>query len=302
MVVIILMISVIFPMNSQNCEFQENKKRKLGTRLSKQKKELLFKQSRYFMISDQKSFFKYMEANSNPYYEKAKEFLEREQGQSIKELRNKYDERHHIIPSNCGGPDEAWNLVYVTYDEHALLHQLRYQVYGEQADKIAALSRMSIPDNLKAFKSERALLGHQTMKLQNKGFYNSEIQRANGKKSGGKKTANREIGFLNQVKNSNKSLFEKNLLLIFRETAKKSSPEIVVVKLPGGSIQRPGQFREVLLEHTPKDHSLWEKICNDKYFTSNFTKVLNTFIPEYEGKNTRFQYNCWFVEPDGWNL
>jgi hypothetical protein len=289
-------------MTFENYEFPENEKRKLGRRLPKQKKEFLLKQSRYSTVTDGNSFYEYMEENPNPYYEKAKELLQRQEGRDFNELKEKYDECHHIIPSNCGGPDEPRNLVFVTYAEHALLHELRYEVYGEQGDKIAALSRKSTPENFKAFKAERARLGHETMKRQNKAFYNSEIQQANGKKSGGKKTVNREKGFLNQVKNSNKSLFEKDLLLIFRETSKKSSAEIVVVKLPGGSVQRPGQFREVLLEHTPKNHFLWEKICNDKHFTSNFTKVLNTLIPEYEVQNTRPQYNCWFVEPDGWDV
>jgi len=45
-----------------------------------------------------------------------------------------YTERHHIIPTSQGGSDEEENIIDCTLREHALLHLLRYYIYGNRRD------------------------------------------------------------------------------------------------------------------------------------------------------------------------
>jgi hypothetical protein len=41
-------------------------------------------------------------------------------------------ERHHIIPSSCGGTNDEGNLVYLTTREHLICHRLLIRIYKNQ--------------------------------------------------------------------------------------------------------------------------------------------------------------------------
>lgn len=41
---------------------------------------------------------------------------------------------HHVIPLHTQGSPDAWNIIYVTKEEHHRAHELRYQVYQDISD------------------------------------------------------------------------------------------------------------------------------------------------------------------------
>lgn len=56
-------------------------------------------------------------------------------------------QKHHIIPLHAGGPDEAWNLVTVTVEDHVMAHRLRYFVYNQDGDERFLRFRYSLNTN-----------------------------------------------------------------------------------------------------------------------------------------------------------
>ena len=49
-----------------------------------------------------------------------------------------YTHKHHIIPRHAGGTDEPDNLVELTVEDHAIAHLVRYRIYGDDRDRVAA--------------------------------------------------------------------------------------------------------------------------------------------------------------------
>lgn len=43
--------------------------------------------------------------------------------------------KHHIQPRHAGGPDVSWNMVSLSYNDHAQAHQLLFECYGNLYDK-----------------------------------------------------------------------------------------------------------------------------------------------------------------------
>jgi len=50
-----------------------------------------------------------------------------------------YTHQHHIIPRHAGGTDDPSNLVELTIEDHAIAHEVRYRIYGDDRDRVAAL-------------------------------------------------------------------------------------------------------------------------------------------------------------------
>lgn len=49
-----------------------------------------------------------------------------------------YTHTHHIIPRHAGGTDDPSNLVELTIEDHAIAHEVRYRIYGDDRDRVAA--------------------------------------------------------------------------------------------------------------------------------------------------------------------
>lgn len=49
-----------------------------------------------------------------------------------------YTHKHHIIPRHAGGTDDSSNLVELTIEDHAIAHEVRYRIYGDDRDRVAA--------------------------------------------------------------------------------------------------------------------------------------------------------------------
>lgn len=68
--------------------------------------------------------------------------------QSIQESRENtyfpYSERHHIIPRCLGGTDEEDNLIYLTYREHFIAHNLLMKENPDNRNLILAVHFMSL--------------------------------------------------------------------------------------------------------------------------------------------------------------
>lgn len=48
--------------------------------------------------------------------------------------------KHHLKPKHLGGTDDPSNLLEVTVDEHALIHEARWYAYRQWQDKVAWLA------------------------------------------------------------------------------------------------------------------------------------------------------------------
>lgn len=48
---------------------------------------------------------------------------------AVAQLREKGNERHHIVPKSLGGSDNVENLVYLTYREHYICHKLLVKMH-----------------------------------------------------------------------------------------------------------------------------------------------------------------------------
>ena len=260
-------------------------------RKSKNEKEKLFQLGPYAQVDDRKSLMEHLRKDENPYHERCLKLMEREKSLINVSL---YDEQHHIIPTSEGGPDEPWNLVHVTYAEHCELHKVRYSLYQLVSDKNAYLARENLPVDFKQLKTESSLRGHDTMKRENIGWYNTEVQRELGKRSGGKKTPAREMAYQQQAQNSDKyaSIFERSLTFTFRDEKKTVS-----VQSSAGQFQRTGHIKDFLIQSMPENHPMTACLEQDKYFTSNFNKVLRGLRPElYAKKDVRPTYKGWSVQ------
>jgi len=49
-----------------------------------------------------------------------------------------YTHLHHIIPRHAGGTDDSSNLVELTIEDHAIAHEVRYRMFGDERDAVAA--------------------------------------------------------------------------------------------------------------------------------------------------------------------
>lgn len=62
-----------------------------------------------------------------------------------------YTHTHHIIPRHAGGTDDPSNLVELTIEDHAIAHEVRYRIYGDDRDRVAALMIRGQISNYDAF-------------------------------------------------------------------------------------------------------------------------------------------------------
>lgn len=132
-----------------------------------------------------------------------------------------YTEKHHVLPRHANGSDDLSNLVKLTYDDHAIAHYIRWFVYKNENDKIAYQVMMGQDLDLRR---ERARLGglaggpkaQAQHKEQNTGWFNSDGQRARGKKGAAVNCVQGTGGFdPTNLQKANEAL----------ETAKAENPE-----------------------------------------------------------------------------
>lgn len=150
MVVIILLIYFLYFMNLHS--------RNPRKRLTKAEKAALYQSRQFAHIQSREDLVAYLSKDAeNPYNKLVLELVQREQTLT-EEQRSAFDEKHHIIPVRKGGPDVAWNLVSVTYEEHCKLHEILFELYGEEGDYKAANARKNAGPETRQAKIELLLV------------------------------------------------------------------------------------------------------------------------------------------------
>lgn len=84
---------------------------------------------------------------------------------------------HHIIPLHWKGPDQKWNLISLTLEEHIQAHQLLYDNYRKLADLGAS---QMLSGNLKQGADTIRQMAQDTMRKNRTGFFSSATQRELG--------------------------------------------------------------------------------------------------------------------------
>ena len=100
----------------------------------------------------------------------------------------RYLEKHRILPGYESGCYSEDNIVLLTFAEHVLAHYLRFLQYGKVADRLA-VNKMLGQDTVQTRREMAQYAGslggkqqQQNLRDQNRGWYNSEVQRKLGKK------------------------------------------------------------------------------------------------------------------------
>lgn len=195
--------------------------------------------------------------------------------QTLSAYKQTYGIKHHAIPLLENGPDESWNLVYLTVEEHNKAHNsLRFEVYGQNEDWVASagLSRTD-----PTFLAQRAFLGHASMKKEDIGFYNSDLQRELARRPR-RKTVIREAFYAETMNSeSTNEFWSKDHIFLHQNLGLK-------VAAKGGTVSRTGLLLNVFLENmpdSPERTSLAED--HQKDFSSGWLKVMKGIRHTYKG-------------------
>lgn len=81
--------------------------------------------------------------------------------------------KHHMIPLHANGPDEPFNLILLTLEEHIAAHQLLFDVYESYYD-LAAVNMMQ--GRIAIGEANIRKANQEKMKRKKKGFYDTKIQ------------------------------------------------------------------------------------------------------------------------------
>jgi hypothetical protein len=98
-----------------------------------------------------------------------------------------YLEKHRVFPGYQSGTYEDENVVFLTFPQHVMAHYLRFLQYGDLGDRFAVNQMLGQNDmQRREMASYAGSLGgrqqQQNLRDQNRGWYNSEVQRKLGKK------------------------------------------------------------------------------------------------------------------------
>ncbi len=69
-------------------------------------------------IQNKQELITFLESESTSYSKHILNLIHRDSNS----LGDQKLQKHHIIPSHCGGPDDDWNLIVLTCEEHAIAH------------------------------------------------------------------------------------------------------------------------------------------------------------------------------------
>lgn len=94
-------------------------------------------------------------------------------------------QRHHIIPLHAGGTDEPSNLVYLTYQEHMIVHHLRWKIHQDKDDLLAYRLMRGIKND-ETHRIAASLGGKKTGAMNAKSGHMVKIQTFESQSKGGK--------------------------------------------------------------------------------------------------------------------
>lgn len=260
---------------------KEKDSQKMRKRLSKEERQRIFSQGPYAGVNNRTSLIEKLTEENTEYANACLFYLGRqlESAEDIVEF-------HHVIPRFEGGPDDEWNLIPLSHEEHMDLHFLRYQSYQKPGDLLALRFRKKITPELIAAQVEQMRVHHEKMKQQKKGFYDPNLQKELAKRLR-RHTEKRESHYLKKVSLKYAALFAKPL---------KFSYGKIQSVAPRNTFSRTGNIKPYLLNLLSSDQPIFQEIQEDKNFSSSINKVLNNWIPESSPKSRRSNYKGWKIK------
>ena len=147
----------------------------------RRREKMMDESTPYAKIKNRDDLILYLKSNPNAYNDFMIECINREKTTPliIGDLKG-----HHIIPLFAGGCAQSWNLTHLTAEEHQKAHQLRYDIYQENGDKMALKFFKGFHPLKEVLEKERRKLGLETQKKQKKGRFSPQQQAASGKIGG----------------------------------------------------------------------------------------------------------------------
>nr|QUO99132.1 putative HNH homing endonuclease [Oedogonium capilliforme]QUO99167.1 putative HNH homing endonuclease [Oedogonium capilliforme] len=211
-----------------------------------------------------------------------------------KTLKNHKTQNHHIIPKHWGGPDEDWNIITLSVEDHAYAHKLLYENYKNYYDLCAAY--MLQGQTLEGFDAIRKA-NQEKMKQLGVGFYDSEIQRELGKRPKKQRQCFSRNPYVKAALQRGFMLQDaKNNQVVIIEPSECSSLVDVIEKL----MNQP---------HMKEERESWHQ-CKKKeksYWITALTRTLTGHVCKKTGKCV-FSFKGWrvlgifIVEFDEWKF
>lgn len=238
---------------------------------SKQRHEKDF----FSCIKNSNDLIKYLEKENNSYSIFILDKIKAQNENNSFMCRSK-GEFHHILPKHSGGPDEKWNLVLLSIEDHAKAHKLRYQCYNQLADEYA--TRLKENSASIDFVRARQELGRETMRQKGIGFYNLVLQKELGSRPKNH-TEQREEFYQKHIKDNYKKIFEKSIC--FRHS-------VLNIEISSKPYQfaRTGHIQSFLVSALTEGSAEQLNLEKDSNFTSGINRVL---------KGWRKSYKSWFI-------
>jgi hypothetical protein len=160
----------------------------------------------FAQISDKKTLLSYLKNTPNAYNEFMLHCL-------CNPPPTENTQKHHIIPRHSGGPDEDWNMVTLTVEDHAKAHELRWETYKDKASALSldelALRGLRGEFNTEEMIKKRVQLSHHIQKTEKKGRWDAKLQSMLGKKGGAKQTEAKAEKYKEKLSHSVKALLKK---------------------------------------------------------------------------------------------
>nr|YP_764435.1 putative site-specific DNA endonuclease [Stigeoclonium helveticum]ABF60221.1 putative site-specific DNA endonuclease [Stigeoclonium helveticum] len=103
------------------------------------------KKGQYASIRSREDLIKFLQQNSNKHNDYVLPLVLRDTNfpKRRNELPPGQYSFHHVIPLHDKGSPDSWNLIYVTKEEHYVVHKLRFEVYKQQGDSMAIRATQS---------------------------------------------------------------------------------------------------------------------------------------------------------------
>ena len=74
--------------------------------------------------------------------------------------------RHHVVPRHAGGTDDPLNIIVCTIEEHAEHHRYRYEMTGDEYDRIAWQSLLGMISKQEAIHQVQIETGRRSGRAQ----------------------------------------------------------------------------------------------------------------------------------------
>jgi hypothetical protein len=175
----------------ESSELQEKRRKKGGFALPISKSFLTLVEKRKQAGRDVYLEFMQKMKQKKEYYTPAKGVVQGATNSDFVDSRTgfcHYLEKHRILPGYESGTYREDNTVLLTFPEHVHAHYLRFLQYGKVADRVA-VNKMLGQNTAQTRRDMAQYAGslggkqqQQNLRDQNRGWYNSEVQRKLGKK------------------------------------------------------------------------------------------------------------------------